>query len=188
MKFATLFSALAAVVLTIPSAQAAKGFTLKSEDISGKGMIAMEQVYNAFGCTGSNVSPALTWENAPAGTKSFAVTMYDPDAPTGSGWWHWTVYNIPATYKGLPKGFGKTGETTLADGIMQGRTDFGTAGYGGPCPPQGDKPHRYVIAVFALKTERLDVPENATAAMIGFNLNAQKLGLAKVTGTFGRKK
>ena len=110
------------------------------------------------------MSPALAWKNPPAGTKGYAVTVYDPDAPTGSGWWHWVVYNIPATVTSLPVGAGDRGGAKLPAGALQGRTDFGTAGWGGPCPPKGDKPHRYVFTVHALKTDKLDVPADATAA------------------------
>lgn len=186
MKMATHLGICAVLGLFTLSAQA-KEFTLQSESLPAKGQMAMEQVFDGFGCTGGNVSPALRWYHPPKGTLSFAVTMYDPDAPTGSGWWHWVVYNIPASYRGLPKGFGKFKEATLQDDVKQGLTDYGEKGYGGPCPPKGDKPHRYVITVYALKTEKLDLPENATAAMVGFNLNANKVATAKVTGTYGRK-
>ncbi len=148
--------------------------------------IAMAQVFNGMGCTGENQSPALQWKGAPAGTKSFAVTMYDPDAPTGSGWWHWVVYNLPADVTSLPAGAGDPAKNLLPAGATQGNTDFGAAGYGGPCPPQGDKPHRYVITVYALKTEKLDLPANATAAYVGFNLHANTLAKTTLTARFGR--
>jgi Raf kinase inhibitor-like YbhB/YbcL family protein len=137
-----------------------------------------------MGCAGQNISPALNWSNPPEGTRSFAVTAYDPDAPTGSGWWHWVMYNIPASTTGLPAGAGNN--RNAPRGSVQGNTDFGTRGYGGPCPPVGDKPHHYHFTVFALKVDRLDLPGNATAAMVGFNLNANKLATARVTGLYGR--
>jgi Raf kinase inhibitor-like YbhB/YbcL family protein len=137
-----------------------------------------------MGCNGQNISPALQWANAPAGTKSFAVTMYDPDAPTGSGWWHWMIYNIPATTTSLAAGAGN-GRNAPA-GSVEGPTDFGTKGYGGPCPPVGDKPHHYHITVFALKTDKLDVPANATSAYVGYNLNGNKIATARITGLYGR--
>ncbi len=159
-------------------------FSVKSSDLVSKGRIALTHVYNGMGCNGQNISPALEWLNAPAGTKSFAVTMYDPDAPTGSGWWHWMMYNIPASTTSLAAGAGNG--RNAPKGSVGGPTDFGKKEYGGPCPPVGDKPHRYHITVFALKTEKLDVPGNATSAFVGYNLNANKLGTARITGLYGR--
>lgn len=159
-------------------------FKVTAPDLESKGRITAAHVFNSFGCTGQNISPALNWSNAPAGTKSFAVTAYDPDAPTGSGWWHWVMYNIPASATGLAAGAGNG--RGAPSGSQQGNTDFGTKGYGGPCPPAGDKPHHYHFKVFALKVDKLDVPGNATAAMVGFNLNANKLATATVTGLYAR--
>jgi Raf kinase inhibitor-like YbhB/YbcL family protein len=157
---------------------------LTAPDLVSKGRITLSHAFNGMGCNGQNISPALEWANAPAGTKSFAVTMYDPDAPTGSGWWHWVMYNIPASTTGLVAGAGNG--RNAPRGSAEGATDFGTKGYGGPCPPVGDKPHHYHITVFALKVDKLDVPGNATAAYVGFNLNANKLSTARVTGLYGR--
>jgi Raf kinase inhibitor-like YbhB/YbcL family protein len=170
--------------ITVPAHAAAK-LKLTAPDFESKDRITQAHVYNGMGCNGQNISPALEWGNTPAGTKSFAVTMYDPDAPTGSGWWHWVMYNIPASATGLPAGAGNG--RNAPRGSVQGMTDFGTKGYGGPCPPVGDKPHHYHITVFALKTDRLDVPANATSAYIGFNLNANKIETSRVTGRYGRK-
>ena len=161
-------------------------FALTSADLAPGARVGERYVFNGFGCSGQNVSPALAWSGAPAGTKSFAVTVYDPDAPTGSGWWHWVVYNIPAGTTELPAGAGAGASAGLPAGAVQGATDFGAAGYGGPCPPQGDAPHRYVFTVHALKVERLELPANATAAFIGFNLNANRLGSATFTARYGR--
>ncbi|HEY6898489.1 MAG TPA: YbhB/YbcL family Raf kinase inhibitor-like protein, partial [Rhodocyclaceae bacterium] len=132
-------------------AAGAAGFTLSSSDISPKAKIAEKYVLNSFGCTGGNVSPALSWKNLPAGTQSLALTVYDPDAPTGSGWWHWVVYDIPASVSELPGGIGNSDKPQLPGGGLQGRTDFGKPGWGGPCPPKGDKPHRYTFTLHALK-------------------------------------
>ena len=143
-------------------------------------------VLNGFGCTGGNRSPALAWKDAPAGTRSFAVTIYDPDAPTGSGWWHWGVFNLPASTSGLPAGAGDPAKPNLPAGAVQNRTDFGTSGYGGPCPPQGDKPHRYIVTVHALKVESLPLGADAGGAMLGFYLGANALAKASLTFTFGR--
>jgi Raf kinase inhibitor-like YbhB/YbcL family protein len=161
-----------------------KRFTLHTPDLEAKGRITAAHVFSGMGCTGQNISPYLHWINAPAGTKSFAVTAYDPDAPTGSGWWHWVMYNIPASTTELVAGVGNG--KNAPSGSVQGTTDFGTKGYGGPCPPTGDKPHHYHFTVFALKVDKIDVPANATAAMVGYNLNANKLGTASVTALYGR--
>jgi Raf kinase inhibitor-like YbhB/YbcL family protein len=163
----------------------AGGFTLTSPDIAAGARIAEAQVFSGFGCQGSNISPALAWRNAPAGTKSFALLVHDPDAPTGSGWWHWIVYNIPASVSSLPAGAGDPAKKALPAGVVQGRTDFGTAGYGGPCPPPG-KPHRYYFMLYALKVATLDLPADATAAYISFNVNAQALAKAQLMGLYGR--
>src|SRR6188472_400747 len=155
--------ALAAGIAAAGAAQA-QSMTLTSPQIKEGATIANEQVFKGFGCTGGNISPALNWSGAPSATKSYAVTMYDPDAPTGSGWWHWVVYNIPATATGLVADAGNTAKTLAPTGAQEGNTDFGKPGYGGPCPPPGHGPHHYIITAFALKVDRIDVPANATAA------------------------
>lgn len=149
-------------------------FSLESDDF--KGQATASHFYSGFGCTGQNQSPQLRWKHAPAGTQSFAITMYDPDAPTGSGWWHWVVYNIPASVSELATNATKA----LPAGAVQGLTDFGTPGYGGPCPPAGDQPHRYIITVYALKVPKLDLPANASPALVGFNLTAQTIQKASI--------
>lgn len=142
------------------------------------------QEFNGFGCSGENLSPALEWKNVPAGTRSFAVTVYDPDAPTGSGWWHWVVYNIPATATGLPGG--AVVNAPLPAGAKQGRNDYGERNFGGACPPAGDRPHHYIFTVHALKVDKLNVPEDASAALVGFNIISNRIGLAKLTTTYSR--
>ena len=135
------------------------GFTVMSNSFKDGDYLPSDFILSAdfgFGCAGGNKSPHLKWSDSPPGTKSFAVTCYDPDAPTGSGFWHWLVVNIPANVSELPEGAGSAGGN-LPAGAVQTRTDFGTPGYGGPCPPQGDHPHRYLFTVFAVKTDRLDV-------------------------------
>ena len=169
------------------SAAFAADFQISSPDLKAGGKIADSFVFNGFGCTGGNASPALAWKNAPADTKSFAVTVYDPDAPTGSGWWHWVAFNIPATTNTLPTGAGSADGAHLPAGTIQSRTDFGAPGYGGPCPPMGDKPHHYIFTVYALKTEALPmVDANAPAAMVGYFLHANTLAKASLTAKFGR--
>jgi Raf kinase inhibitor-like YbhB/YbcL family protein len=161
-------------------------FELSSPQIAPGATIAAKQVFKGFGCTGGNVSPELDWKDAPAGTKSFAVTVYDPDAPTGSGWWHWVIFNIPANVTKLPMGAGSPRSKLAPAGSVQSRTDFGRTGYGGPCPPQGDKPHHYIFTVYALKVDKLPLKSSAPAAMVGFNLHAVTIDKASFTGMYGR--
>lgn len=177
---------LAALALATPALAAGK-FTLTSKDVKPGAMLTDQQVFNGFGCSGANVSPELSWQNAPKGTKSFVLTVYDPDAPTGSGWWHWVVYDIPASAKELAQGAG-SGKAALPEGAKQARTDFGAPGFGGACPPPGDKPHRYVFTIHALKLDRLEVPADASPALIGFMTRANSLGSASFTARYARKK
>lgn len=164
----------------------ASGFELSSPTIKPEATLGQEQVFNGFGCTGSNTSPELVWKNAPAGAKGFALTVYDPDAPTGSGWWHWVVYNIPATSNKIDAGAGTADGKKLPLGSAQGRTDYGTPGFGGACPPPGDKPHRYIFTIYALKAEKLEIPEGATAALIGYMINSNLIEKTSFTAYYGR--
>ena len=177
---------LSLITVGVASAQKSSKLALTSPDIHEGGKIASAQVFNGMGCTGSNTSPALRWTGAPAGTKSFAITAYDPDAPTGSGWWHWVVYNIPATTSQLAAGAGDPKTHLLPAGAVQGNTDFGSPGYGGPCPPAGDKPHHYHFTLYALDIDKLDIPAGATAAYVGFNLHGHTLAKTTLTGLYGR--
>ena len=187
MNTITFRSAVAVGALAAAGMAHGAGFKLESPTVKPGAMLTDAQVFNGFGCSGKNVSPALKWSGAPKGTKSYAVTVYDPDAPTGSGWWHWVVYNIPASATELPEGAGTADGKGLPAGTAQGRTDFGAPGFGGACPPKGDKPHRYIFTVHALKTEKLEVPADATAALVGFMINANRLGQASFTAKYGRK-
>lgn len=175
------------VLLAIPFFAQAESFVLKSPDVSAKAPIDNKYVFKGFGCEGDNVSPALIWQGAPQGTKSFALTVYDPDAPTGSGWWHWVTINIPADVGALPQGAGNPTAGKLPPGALQTRTDFGQPGWGGPCPPVGDKPHRYIFTLHALKVDKLDVPESAPAAMVGYMINANRIAKTSFTARYGRK-
>lgn len=163
---------------------AADPFTLTAPDIKPNGIIPDKFVFNNFGCSGQNLSPALAWKNPPAGTKSFVLTVYDPDAPTGGGWWHWVMFNIPATATGLPEGAGTPGKEPA--GAIQSTTDFGPPGYGGPCPPKGDQPHHYVFTLFALKTDKLDLSNTSMPDLVGFMTHAATLGRASFTARYGR--
>lgn len=179
--------AAAAVLTATAGAAGAQPFKLASPDIKPNATIADEQVYNGFGCTGKNLSPALRWSGAPKGTKSFALLVHDPDAPTGgAGWWHWVMINIPPNVNALEKDAGRADGTRLPPGAVQIATDFGTPGWGGPCPPAGDKPHRYRFTLYALKIEKLDLPKGATASLAGFMINANSIGKATLTGRYGR--
>jgi len=181
MKSFILLSAMCLLVFSIGFGQT---FTLKSSDVGGQA--TEKQVFNGFGCSGANISPQLSWENPPAGTKSFAVTMYDPDAPTGSGWWHWLIFDIPATAKELPSNAGSVKTSLAPKGSIQSMTDFGTTGYGGPCPPPGHGFHEYLITVYALKIDKLGLDEKATPAVVGFNLNSNTIRKASIVMYYGR--
>lgn len=188
IRIAALAAGMAAFFMISASAHAEQ-FKLTSPDIKPGGTIAEEQVFNGFGCSGKNISPALKWSGAPKGTKSFALLVHDPDAPTGgAGWWHWLVIDIPAAAKELKKDAGKADGSNLPAGAVQIATDFGGPGWGGPCPPPGDKPHRYNFTLHALKVEKLDVPKDAKASLVGFMVNANSIGKATLTGKYGRKK
>lgn len=183
MKYTLLASAL----IGAASLTHAAGFTLTSPDIKAGGTIAKSFEFNGFGCAGENKSPALKWSGAPKATKAFAVTVYDPDAPTGSGWWHWMVINIPAEVTELAANAGAVGGANLPQGATPARIDFGVAGWGGVCPPAGDKPHRYIFTVYALK-DKLEVPADATAGLTGYMINGNSLGKASFTAEYGRPK
>ena len=180
-----LAGAALALAFAIDATAADGVFRLQSPAIGADSTLSNDQVYSGFGCSGKNISPALSWKGAPHATKSFALTVYDPDAPTGSGWWHWVLYNIPADVSELPTGAGSAGGK-LPEGAAQGHTDFGTSGFGGACPPAGDKPHRYIFTVYALKVDKISVPDEASAAMVGFMIHANTLAKASLTTHYGR--
>ena len=161
-------------------------FTLTSPDIAPDSTIAQQFEFDGFGCTGANQSPVLRWSGAPEGTKSFAVNVYDPDAPTGSGFWHWYVIDIPASVTELAADAGAKGGANLPVGARQIRNDYGIYAWGGMCPPPGDKPHRYIFTVHALSVERIEVPDDAPAALTGFMVNANTIAKASFTATYGR--
>lgn len=165
----------------------AQAFLLQSADLAAGQAIPQSFAFNGFGCTGQNTSPALSWSNPPAGTKSFAVMVHDADALTGgAGFWHWAIVNLPAGSAGLVRGAGTADGRSLPEAARQIATDFGTPGWGGPCPPAGDKPHRYTFTVYALKVDKLDLPPTATASLSGFMVNANAIGKASFTSTYGR--
>ncbi|TAF47231.1 MAG: YbhB/YbcL family Raf kinase inhibitor-like protein [Sphingobacteriales bacterium] len=171
-------------IVLINAISLAQTFTLKSNDIGGQA--TQEQVFNSFGCTGNNKSPQLHWVNAPQGTQSFAITMYDPDAPTGSGWWHWLVFDIPANQYSLPQEAGNISLNLIPKGTIQSITDFGVPGYGGPCPPQGHGFHQYIITVYALKVAKLGLNKTANPAMVGYYIGTNTLAKASLVMYFKR--
>lgn len=163
-----------------------QAFELVSPDIADGQPLTKMQEFQGYGCNGSNRAPALFWKNAPKGTQSFAVTVYDPDAPTGSGWWHWVLFNLPADTQKLAATAGQPKGVALPAGAIQSLTDFGLPGFGGACPPSGDKPHRYIFTVHALKVPRLELDEKAMPALVGYLINANSLGKASLTATYAR--
>ncbi len=161
-------------------------FILTSPDIPSGGTVPQHFEFDGFGCNGLNQSPVLRWSGEPAATKSFALNVYDPDAPTGSGFWHWVVIDLPASVHELGANTGAKGGANLPAGARQIRNDYGIYAWGGMCPPPGDKPHRYIFTVHALGVERIDVPDDAPAALAGFMVNANTLAKASFTATYGR--
>ncbi len=158
-------------------------FTLFSNDLAGQ--LTKTQEANAFGCDGANISPELHWENAPKGTKSFALTVYDPDAPTGSGWWHWVVFDIPSSVHALSSDFGNASKQQIP--AIQSMTDAGKSGFMGACPPVGDKAHQYIFTVHALDAQHLGLDAKAMPALAGFMINAHTIGKASLVSYYGRR-
>jgi Raf kinase inhibitor-like YbhB/YbcL family protein len=169
------------VTLSLILASFSQAMELKSGDVKSGSKIGNDFVYQGMGCTGKNLSPELHWSGAPKDTKSFAITVYDPKAPTGSGWWHWVLIDIPASTTSLKQGW-KASEAGFGREMI---TDFGSPGYGGPCPPPGPR-HPYIFTVHALKTEKLDLPDGATHAFARFLIEANTLKKASFTAYYGR--
>lgn len=164
----------------------AHDFSINSDSFRQGKKLSPAQVFNGFGCEGDNLSPAIHWQNAPAGTKSFAVTLYDPDAPTGSGFWHWMAVNIPSNVSHLSMDAGNVDSHNLPTGASHIRNDYGTLGFGGACPPAGDNPHRYQLTIYALDTAKIDYPENASPALVGFLINQHRLASTTTTAHYMR--
>jgi len=156
-------------------------FTLSSNDLGGQ--FAKVNEAGVFGCDGENKSPQLSWSNAPAGTKSFAITIHDIDAPTGSGFWHWIVVDIPTSTKALASGAG----IVNAEGMLQISNDYGSPSFGGPCPPKGHGIHEYTITIYALDVESLGIDDSVSAAVAGFNINGHTIEKASMIAYYQRK-
>ena len=161
----------------------ADGFTLKSSDLGGQ--LSKTQEFNGFGCSGQNISPQLSWSKAPKGTKSFAISIFDPDAPTGSGWWHWQVVNIPAAVNSISTD--ASAKHTLPKGALEITNDYGAVGFGGACPPKGDKAHTYIVTVYALDVKTLPVEVDTNAPIVGYQINAHTIEKASLISYYGRQ-
>lgn len=178
-----LLALLTCAALSVAPEAQSPTFRLWSDDLKG-GTFAHEHTYNSFGCTGGNVSPHLAWTGAPQDTRSYVITMYDPDAPTGSGFWHWVVANVPASTMMISTNASRT--PRMPAGSLETRTDFGPPGYGGPCPPPGDQPHRYIFTIHALGVDSIDVDVNTSAALVGFMTSNHRLASASFVARHGR--
>lgn len=182
MKKSLMATGMLALSLLAAGAQAQE-FKVQSSSVLD-GHLQQNQFANVFGCSGKNLSPQVSWSGAPQGTKSFVVTMYDPDAPTGSGWWHWVLANVPGTVNELKEGVDSPGGK-LPAGTLQVRGDSGMPGYLGACPPEGQT-HNYVITVYAMKTDKLELPSTVTPAMLGFMVPSGSLAKATLMVKGGR--
>lgn len=164
----------------------ASAFTLKSTDITqGKNMSKAHE-FTGFGCEGDNLSPSLSWVDAPKGTKAFAIQAYDPDAPTGSGWWHWQIVNISADVMSLSSGSGDMSKKLTPEGSISIKNDYGFVGFGGACPPKGHGKHRYQFTIHALP-KKLDLPEDPSNALVGYMINANSIGSSTIESLYERK-
>ena len=180
----TLFPILIVLITLVNPIFSQNTFTLSSTDLGGQATVNEE--FNGFGCTGNNQSPQLSWKNPPEGTQSFAITMYDPDAPTGSGWWHWLVFDIASNTSELPSGAGNAELNLTPEGAIQSITDYGLKGDGGPCPPEGHGLHQYIITVHALKTDKLGLTEDTNPAVVGYYLWNNTLAKASIVAYYQR--
>lgn len=159
--------------------------SIESKDIEHGAFMSKRHEANVFGGDGENISPHLSWSGAPEGTKAYAVFCYDPDAPTGSGFWHWQLINIPINVTELPSNSGSADNANLPEGSFQKVNDYGTQGFGGACPPEGHVAHRYQFTVFAL-SDVLDIPEGASSAVAGFMVNAHALASVTLEALYKR--
>lgn len=170
---------LACLLLVFVSMPLSAEMKLSSDSVEEGSRMEAKYSFDGFGCSGDNLLPQLQWEGAPEGTKSFAISVFDPDAPTESGFWHWQLINIPKDVTSIDEM--SSGELKVG---VQRKNDYGTVGYGGPCPPKGDGMHRYQFTVWALPVEELAVPENASNAVVGFLLNRKAVDKAQLTATY----
>ena len=180
LKFLSVLS------LTLSSSVFAESLTLSSQDITEAKFMSKDHEFNGFGCSGADKSPHLKWSGIPKGTKSFAITAYDPDAPTGSGWWHWQIVNIPMSVRELATDAGNTKNIAVPKGSMQIQDDYGSRGFGGACPPKGHGVHHYRFTVHALSIEKLELPEDASGALAGYMINAHTIESSTLEALYKR--
>jgi len=176
LKFVVAFTLFASLL-------SGDSFSLVSDTL--KGQMGKKEEYNGLGCNGENRSPELHWSGAPKGTRSFALTLFDPDAPTGSGWWHWIIVNIPPNVTEIPED--ASGKHQLPKGAIETITNFGKSGFGGPCPPRGDMAHSYVFTLYALDTDKLDVNEKTDSSSVKFLIGQHVLDKSILISHYKRK-
>ncbi|MFQ3265836.1 MAG: Raf kinase inhibitor-like YbhB/YbcL family protein [Colwellia sp.] len=180
------FTTVALFTLSLSSTVFAQSLTLSSQDIADGEFMSKAQEFTGFGCAGGDLSPQLIWSGVPKGTKSFAITAYDPDAPTGSGWWHWQIVNIPLDVTELAAGAGSTKKDLAPIGSMQITNDYGNRGFGGACPPAGHGIHHYRFTLHALSVEKLELPEDASGALAGYMINANTIEKSTIESLYKR--
>ncbi|BAO44734.1 YbhB/YbcL family Raf kinase inhibitor-like protein [Thiolapillus brandeum] len=173
--------------LLAASTQASLALEMQSPDVSNQVRMKKQQEYKGFGCDGGNISPTLRWKDIPSGTKSFALTIHDPDAPRSGGWWHWVVFNIPRDTRILPANAGDPASGLMPKQAVQSKTDFGVGGYGGPCPPKGHGIHHYNITLHALDVEKLPLKADTPAAEVKRHIDQHRLADSTITGLYSRK-
>jgi Raf kinase inhibitor-like YbhB/YbcL family protein len=182
----TIIKCISILAITASAAVSAESLTLSSQDLVHGKFMTKAQEFNGFGCTGGDSSPHLKWSGAPEGTKSFAITVYDPDAPTGSGWWHWQIVNIPKEVAEIAANSGSTKKDLAPKGSMQVKNDYGVRGFGGACPPSGHGIHHYRFTVHALSVEKLELPEDASGALTGYMINSNTIESSTIESLYKR--
>ncbi len=181
-----IITSISLLLIVTSSLFAQKTFTLSSKDLGGQ--FTKTEEFNGFGCTGKNQSPQLSWSNPPEGTKSYAITVYDPDAPTGSGFWHWVVFDLPTNISEIPTNAGNTALNLIPASSIQSITSFGAKGFGGPCPPEGHGLHQYIFTIYALKTDKLGLDANTNPELVGYYLWMNTLAKASIVSYYQRLK
>ena len=188
LQTTTLGLAILLLALNASAARAANTFGLSSPAFSANGTIPHEYSYRGYGCDGDNLSPELHWSDVPKRTRGFALTIFDPDARHGQGWWHWIVFNLPGNVRSLPKDAGAAGNSSLPRPANQGLTDFQTSAYGGPCPPVGDAPHHYIFTLYALDVPTLSqATEKTSGPELQAMIRAHVVAKAVLTGRYARR-